>query len=52
VRRRIGPLALRDPLRGRLYLQDASAIVILGPDGALLKRVDGFRLPTEQRIPS
>ncbi len=49
-RRRLGANALRDPHAGRLYVREADAIAIVGADGALLGRVDGFRYPREQRV--
>jgi hypothetical protein len=47
---RLATTAVRDNRQGRLYFQEPQAIVILGGDGALLKRVDSFRLATEQPI--
>ncbi|HMH52322.1 MAG TPA: hypothetical protein VK548_18935 [Candidatus Acidoferrum sp.] len=47
---RLGTTAVRDSRHGRLYVQEPQAIVILGADGALLKRVDSFRLATAQPI--
>jgi hypothetical protein len=35
---------------GQLYIREDRAIVILAPDGTVLKRVDGFRYATEQRV--
>lgn len=42
--------ALREPRQGRLYLREPQAIAILDADGTLLRRVEGFRYPTPQRI--
>jgi hypothetical protein len=50
--RRLAVSAVREPREGRLYVREADAIVILGADGALLRRVDGFRYPREQRVRS
>lgn len=47
---RLGTTAVRDNRHGRLYVQEPQAIVILGADGGLLKRVDSFRLAITQPI--
>lgn len=47
---RLGANAVRESRHGRLYFREPQAVVILGADGALLKRVDSFRLATAQPI--
>lgn len=42
--------ALRDPRHGRLYVREPQAISILGADGTLLRRVEGFHYASPQRI--
>jgi hypothetical protein len=48
-RERIGVAALRSR-DGRLYAPEPHAIAIVAPDGALLKRLDGYRFASEQRL--
>lgn len=47
---RLGANAVRESRHGRLYFQEPQAIVILGADGGLLRRVDSFRLAAAQPI--
>lgn len=49
-RRRLGVKAARSTRDGRVYLLERHAIVILGADGSLTKRVDGFRFAQDQRL--
>lgn len=49
-RGRLAPEAVRDIGQGRIYFREFQAIVILGADGALLKRIEGFRYAQEQRV--
>jgi hypothetical protein len=51
-RRRLIPDAVRSARDGRLYLLGNDTLEILGPDGAPLNRINGFRFPTEQRVRS
>jgi hypothetical protein len=44
-RSRLATEAIRDSEHGRFYVRESSAIVVLGPDGTVLRRVDGFRYP-------
>ena len=46
------PDAIRSRTHGRLYIREERTIVILAPDGAVLKRVEGFRYATERRVRS
>lgn len=48
--RRLTTTAVRSARTGYLYLLDQRGIVIVGPDGALLKRLEGYRFPKEQRV--
>jgi hypothetical protein len=52
TRGRLASVAARDGAQRRLYVREAQPIVILDTAGTLLEGVDGFRLPTEQRIRS
>ncbi len=47
---RQGANALREARQGRIYLREPQAIAILGADGTLLRRVEGFRYASPQRI--
>lgn len=49
-RGRLAPEAVRAVKLGRLYVREGQAIAILGADGTLLKRIEGFRYKTEQRV--
>ena len=49
-RGRLAPEAVRAVGQGRIYCRDFQAIVILGGDGAVLKRVEGFRYAQPQRV--
>jgi hypothetical protein len=49
-RAHLAPHAARARTHGRLYIREDRAIAILGPDGTLLKRIEGFRYGTEQRV--
>ena len=49
-RHRLGQDVARSGLTGRIYLQDASGIVILEADGTLVRRVEGFRFATEKPL--
>jgi len=49
-RGRLAPDAIRAARQGRVYIREGQAISILGVDGRLLKRVEGFRYKTEQRV--
>ncbi len=49
-RSRLGADAVQAAGRGRLFLREPLAIVILQPDGALLKRLDGFRYPAPRPL--
>ena len=46
------PDAIRANTSGHLYIREERAIVILAPDGTVLKRVEGFRYAREQRVRS
>lgn len=48
----LAPDSIRSRTNGRLYIREDRTIVILTPDGAVLKRVEGFRYATEQRVRS
>lgn len=48
--RRLTVDAVRSARNGSLYLLDNRGIAIVGPDGALLKRLEGYRFPKEQRV--
>jgi hypothetical protein len=48
--RRLTVDAVRSARTGDLYLLDNRSIVILSPDGAVLKRLEGYRFPKEQRV--
>jgi hypothetical protein len=47
---RMARSAVRDAGHGRVYLRDSTGIAILGADGALLRRVDGFRYRTPRPV--
>ncbi|HYL80432.1 MAG TPA: hypothetical protein VEU07_06440, partial [Candidatus Acidoferrum sp.] len=49
-RARLSPEAVRAVGQGRIYARDFQAIVILGADGTLMKRVEGFRYAQERRV--
>ena len=49
-RSRLGTEAVRGTSRGRFFLRETLAIVILQPDGTLLRRLEGFRYPTATSI--
>ncbi|MBI2001563.1 MAG: hypothetical protein HYS69_10360 [candidate division NC10 bacterium] len=49
-RGRLAPEAIRAARPGRVYIREGQAISILGVDGSLLKRIEGFRYKTEQRV--
>ena len=49
-RGRLAPDAIRAARQGRVYIREGQAISILGVDGTLLKRIEGFRYKTEQRV--
>lgn len=49
-RAHLSPEAVRAIAAGRIYLRESQAIAILGPDGALLKRVQGFRYAVERQV--
>lgn len=49
-RRRLAADAVRSARHGGLYLLDNRGLAILNADGGLLKRVDGYRFPKEQRV--
>ncbi len=49
-RGRLAPEAIREARQGRVYIREGQAISILGGDGTLLKRIEGFRYKTEQRV--
>lgn len=49
-RRRLTADAVRSARTGGLYFLDHRGVVIVGPDGALLKRLEGYRFSTEQRL--
>ncbi len=51
-RRNVTPDAVRSARDGRLYLLGNDALEVLGPDGTLIRRIEGFRFPTEQRVRS
>jgi hypothetical protein len=36
--------------QGRIYVREAQAIAILGVDGTLIKRIEGFRYKTERHV--
>lgn len=46
------PDAIRSRTNGRLYIREERTIVILAPDGTVLKRIEGFRYATERRVRS
>ncbi len=48
--RRLGRDAVLSVRDRRLYVLDDRAIVVLGTDGTLLKRLEGFRPPTEESL--
>jgi hypothetical protein len=49
-RGRLAPDAIRAIGHGRTYIREPQAIAILGADGTLLKRVEGFRYAKEQPL--
>ncbi len=49
-RGRLAPDAVWEARQGRIYVREGQAIVILGRDGVLLKRVEGFRYAKEQPL--
>ena len=51
-RTHLAPDAIRARTTGRLYIRENQAIVIATPNGTVLKRVEGFRYPTERRVRS
>jgi len=49
-RSRLGTEAVRAKNRGRFFLRETLAIVILQPDGTLLRRLEGFRFATPRPL--
>jgi hypothetical protein len=41
---------VRSGATGRIYFRDPTGIVILEPDGTLVKRVEGFRYAEERAL--
>ena len=47
---RLGRDVARSDTTGRIYFRDPTGIVILEPDGTLVRRVEGFRFATERPL--
>jgi hypothetical protein len=52
IRTRLSADAIRDVTHDRIYVREPQAIVILGGDGTLVKRIQGFRYATPRPLPS
>jgi hypothetical protein len=50
TRNRLSVDAVHDPAHGRLFVREPQAITILGADGTLVKRVEGFRFATPRPL--
>jgi hypothetical protein len=47
---RLGRDVARSSATGRIYLRDTAGIVILEPDGTLVRRIEGFRFVTDRPL--